>query len=236
MRSILSKPHHQQPPNLSRARLATKPSKLNSSSGDMVGCGGNDLTPKLIFNASMEAFPGKKLSSFTTLLQNPWLFLENGRWLCWKFQGQGWFAMWLRVKLRFQKMFQAQRHHFIPAIKVFWAVDKGLSQCRGNLEKNQRWKLAHHKYNTKTQVVIYLLMTSWTGSWEVLRETAGKKFYRQTSSRIKTQKVCQQILLGKLIRRRMNFAFCRNAEKHGLEESHKTWKTFWKGPHSLTTE
>ena len=35
-----------------------------SSSEDMIGCGGKDMTLKLISNASMETFPGNKLSSF----------------------------------------------------------------------------------------------------------------------------------------------------------------------------
>ena len=34
----------------------------------MIGCGDDDLTPNLISNASMETFPGNKLSNFTTLL------------------------------------------------------------------------------------------------------------------------------------------------------------------------
>ena len=41
------------------------------SSEDMIGCGGNDITLNLISNASMETFPGNKLSSFTTLLPTP---------------------------------------------------------------------------------------------------------------------------------------------------------------------
>ena len=42
-----------------------------SSSEDGVGCGGNDMTLNLISNASMETFPGNKLSMFTTLLPTP---------------------------------------------------------------------------------------------------------------------------------------------------------------------
>ena len=42
-----------------------------SSSEDMVGYGGNDMTLNLISNASMETFPGNKSSSFTTLLPTP---------------------------------------------------------------------------------------------------------------------------------------------------------------------
>ena len=42
-----------------------------SSSEDMIGCGGNDMTLTLISNASMETFPGNKLSSFTTILPTP---------------------------------------------------------------------------------------------------------------------------------------------------------------------
>ena len=45
-----------------------------SSSEAMVGCGGNDMTLNLISNASMETFPGNKLSSFTTLLPTPMIF------------------------------------------------------------------------------------------------------------------------------------------------------------------
>ena len=37
----------------------------------MVSSGGNDMTLNLISNASMETFPGNKLSSFTTLLATP---------------------------------------------------------------------------------------------------------------------------------------------------------------------
>ena len=40
------------------------------SSEDIVSCGGNDMTMNLISNASMETFPGNKLS-FTTLLPTP---------------------------------------------------------------------------------------------------------------------------------------------------------------------
>ena len=37
----------------------------------MIGCGDDDLTLNLISNASMETFPGNKLSNFTTLLPTP---------------------------------------------------------------------------------------------------------------------------------------------------------------------
>ena len=37
----------------------------------MIGCGVDDLTPNLISNASMEMFPGKSLSNFTTHLATP---------------------------------------------------------------------------------------------------------------------------------------------------------------------
>ena len=53
----------------------------------------------LLSNACMETFPRNNLYSFTTFLPTPWLSLalETGRWLCRKFRGRQWFAMWLRV-------------------------------------------------------------------------------------------------------------------------------------------
>ena len=49
-----------------------------SSSEEKVGCGGNDMTLNLISNASMETFPGNKLSSFKTLL--PTHMILSGDW------------------------------------------------------------------------------------------------------------------------------------------------------------
>ena len=69
----LSVPHQQQPPNFSRVwtvfLIKTRKSLKNHFLlEEMVGFGGNDKTLNLISNASMETFPGNKLSSFTTLL------------------------------------------------------------------------------------------------------------------------------------------------------------------------
>ena len=45
--------------------------RMNSSSHDLIDCGDDDLTLNLISNASLETFPGNRLSKFTTLLPTP---------------------------------------------------------------------------------------------------------------------------------------------------------------------
>ena len=77
-------------------------------------------------------------------------------------------------------------------------------------------------------------------SWKVLLETVREKFYRQASSRIKTHQVSQQTFLGKLIKRRRTFALSFMVRWKNMvwwsKQSHKTWKTFWKWPQSLTAK
>ena len=99
-----------------------------SSSEDMVGCGGNDMTLNLISNASMETIPGKKLSSFTTLLPTPMTLSADWQVPLLEIS---WPALVCNVtegKIAVSKNVPSPESPVHPTNQIFQADDQGLSQ------------------------------------------------------------------------------------------------------------
>ena len=180
--------------------------RMNATSQDMIGCDIDDLTPNLISNASMETFPGNKLSNFTTPL--PTRLTLVGDWQVTLLE-ISWPAMVRNVtegKTTVSETCQTHKWHCKQWAIISPADDQGWSQweCRRNFEKNQHWILAHQKYVTERQVVIHPLKISRMRSWKVLRETTRKTIYHQPTGGVWKQSAHQEKFRGKLRKRRKN--------------------------------
>ena len=189
----------------SRAR---SPSKMISSSADMVGCGGNDMTLNLISNACMETFPGNKLSSFTTLLPTPMTL--SGDWQVALLE-VSWPALVCNVtegKITVSKSIPSPVSPVHPTNQNFPSGRPGIVSMRVprqfRKEPTMKFSTAEVRYikagcYSSIDHIMDAIMKSATGN-------SKKKNYHQTSSRMKTHQVNQQTFLGKLIKRRRNLA------------------------------
>ena len=178
-----------------------------SSSEDMVGCGGNDMTMNLISNASMETFPGNKLSSFTTLLPTPMTL--SGDWQVALLE-ISWPVLVSNVtegKITVSKSVPSPEAPVHPTNQNFPSGRPGIVSMR---VPRQFRKEPTMKFSTpEVRYIKAVCYSSIDDIMDAIMKSAtgnSKKRHLSPSSRIKTHQVRQQTFLGKLIKRRRNLA------------------------------
>ena len=170
----------------------------------MVGCGGNDMTPNLISNASMETFPGNKFSSFTTLLPTPMTLSRDWQVALLEILRQALVCDVTAGKISVSRSVPSPESPVYPTNHNLSSGRSGIVLMR---VPRQFRKEPAMKFSTPE--VRYMKAGCYSSIDDIMKsatQNSNEKNYRQKSSRTKAHQVSQQTFLGKLIRRRRNFA------------------------------
>ena len=156
----------------------------------------------------METFPGNELSSFTTLLPTPMTLSGDGQVALLEIS---WPALVCNVtegKITLSKSVPSPESAVHPTNQIFPSGRPGIVSMtvprQFRKEPAMKFSAPQVRYlkagcYSSIDDITDATMKSATGH-------SKENFSRQTSSRIKTHQVNQQTFLGKLIKRRRNFA------------------------------